>query len=324
MTSRTIVVDGEHLVPDAEPAWSALGRHGRLNVVVTLGQVAVWAALLTAMDSRSLPLGVRALALALFCLTMQGVFTMLHEFCHGNAHRDPRMNYLIGWITSTLFGTGPTLLQVQHWGHHRRNRSEAERAEFIHEGERALAKATRYYGAILGGIWLGCFVFPLVSPLLPYSTTQRLARHERFNSFAAGFGEFSARAWRRLQIEGLWSIAFWSGLLWFGPWRWQTLAVAYAAFAFSWSSLQWIYHLHTPIHVVEGAYNLRAPALVRLLFLNFNYNLTHHRWPSLPWQELHARSDLDETQPIWYRYAMVFRPPVPFPKDLSVLDKRYF
>jgi fatty acid desaturase len=324
MTSRTILVDGEHLVPDHEPSWSALGRYGRANLIVTAVQVVSWAALLTIIDSASLPLWVRATALVLFCLMMQGVFTMLHEYCHRNAHRNPRLNYLIGWITSMMFGTAPTMLQVQHWGHHRRNRTEAERGEFIHDGENPVVKTIGYYVAVLGGIWLGCLLFPMVSPLLPYATAQRLARHERFNTFAAGFGEFSAREWRRMQIEGVGLFAFVAGLVWVGPWHWQTLALSYAAFGFSWSSLQWIYHLHTPVHVVEGAYNLRAPGLVRVLFLNFNYNLTHHRRPSLPWQELYVRSNQQETQPIWYRYALIFRPPVPFPEDQSVLEKHYF
>jgi fatty acid desaturase len=324
MTSSTIIVEGEHLIPDVEPAWSALGSYGRANVAVTILQVMAWSALLTVIDYRMLPLWVRAGAVVLFCLMMQGVFTMLHEFCHRNAHRNARVNYLIGWITSTMFGTAPTMLQVQHWGHHRRNRTAAERGEFIHAGEDAFAKTVAYYVAILGGIWLGCFLFPLVSPLLSYAASRRLARHERFNTFAAGFGEFTASEWRRMQIEGIVLLVFWSALVRFGPWTWQTLAIAYAAFAFSWSSLQWIYHLHTPIHVVEGAYNLRAPAIVRWLFLNFNYNLTHHRRPSLPWQELHRQSNIRETQPIWYRYVLVFRPPVPFPMDLSVLERRYF
>jgi len=324
MISRTIVVEGRELVPDVEPSWSALGRYGRANIIVTFAQLVSWAVLLSVIDRGSLPWAVRAAALLLFCLMMQGVFTMLHEFCHRNAHRNPLLNYSIGFASATLFGTAPTMLQVQHWGHHRRNRTEAERGEFVHEGENALAKTIGYYFAVLGGIWLGCFLFPLVSPLLPYAAAQRLARHKRFNTFAAGFGDFTAREWRLMQIEGIWSLVFWSALVWAGPWHWQTLAVSYAAFAFSWSSLQWIYHVHTPVHVVEGAYNLRAPGLVRLLFLNFNYNLTHHRRPSLPWQELPARSDPRETQPIWYRYPLIFRPPVPFPKDLSVLDKRYF
>ena len=53
MTSRTVIlVQGEHLVPDHEPSWSALGRYGRANLAVTVAQVVVWAALLTAIDSR--------------------------------------------------------------------------------------------------------------------------------------------------------------------------------------------------------------------------------------------------------------------------------
>jgi fatty acid desaturase len=319
-----VEVGGEREIPDVEPNWGALGRYGRKNLIVVVGQTVGWLLLLAAIDDTRLSFGVRAVALVLFCLMMQGVFTMLHEFCHRNAHRNRRLNYAIGWVAATLFGTAPTLLQVQHWGHHRRNRTEAERAEFIHDGETRVSKTTQYYAAILGGIWLACFVFPLLAPAVPYRTSEWLARRDRFNSFAAGFGEFTRHDWRMMQIEGLWMWTFWLTVLVFGPWRWQTVVSAYAAFAFSWSSLQWIYHMHTPIHVVEGAYNLRTPALVRVLFLNFNYNLTHHRHPALPWQELYRRSDPKETQPLWYRYLLVFRAPVPFPDDPSRLDKRYF
>jgi len=323
-TRRPIAVEGQHLVTDVEPEWQALGRYGTVNLITMLAQVAGWAALFTVIDAERLPWGVRALAVLVFCLMMQGVFTLLHEFCHKNAHRDPRLNYLIGWVTSTLFGTAPTFLRVQHWGHHRRNRTEAERAEFIHEGETGWWKTLQYYAAILGGIWLGCFLVPPLTPLLPYRAASRLARHERFNSFAAAFRDFSPRDWRLLRIEGLGSLLVWTALIALGPWRLSTLAIAYGAFAFSWSSLQWIYHMHTPVHVIEGAYNLRAPLPVRALFLNFNYNLTHHRNPWMPWQELYARSNPEETQPIWYRYLLIFRPPTPFPEDLAVLEKRYF
>ena len=316
-------VVGSELVPDVEPE-AARGRYGRSNLVVVGVQVAGWAMLLSVIDAAVLPLWVRVPALLLFCLLMQGVFTMLHEFCHGNAHGRPWLNYLLGWTSSTLFGTAPTLLRVQHWGHHRRNRSAAERAEFIHEGERAWPKTTAYYAAILGGIWLGCLLASLAAPFISFAALRRAARHERFNTFAAAFREFTAAEWRAVRLEGLLLATAWTGLVLLGPWRPMTIAIAYAAFAFSWSSLQWIYHMHTPLHAVEGAYNLRAPGLVRHLFLNFNYNLTHHRSPATPWQELYAASDPRETQPLWYRYLLVFRPPVPFPKDPSVLHKRYF
>ncbi|MBC7894926.1 MAG: fatty acid desaturase [Cytophagaceae bacterium] len=319
-----IAVEGMELVPDTEPEWKRLGSYGGSNIAVTLLEAGAWFGLLTLLDNATLPLWVRGIVLLVFCLTMQGVFTMAHEYCHRNAHSDPRLGYAIGWVTSTIFGTAPTFLRVQHWGHHRRNRTEAERAEFIREGESALFKHVQYYFAVLGGIWLASLAFPVVSILLPYRSARWFAHNARFNSFAAAFLEFDQREWLRMRIEGAVFLVLWVAIIGFGPWQWETLAVAYGAFAFSWSSLQWVYHLHTPLHVIEGAYNLRAPWLVRVLFLNFNYNLTHHRHPWMPWQELYRHSDQQETQPLWYRYARVVLPPVPFPEDPAVLEKRYF
>jgi len=324
MMKEKIVVEGEHLMPTREPKWNKLGRYGNANLVVVSLQVIAWVACMYILDAQSLDWWLKLIALLFFCFMMQGVFTMLHEFCHGNAHRDKRVNYFIGWVAATLFGTSPTLLQIQHWGHHRRNRSQPERAEFVHEGENRWLKTGLYYFAVLGGIWLASFIFSILSPLLPYSAVRYLSRSHRFNTFSAGFSEFSAYGWRRMQMEGLLLLLLITALVVYGPWHWDTLVLAYAAFAFSWSSLQWVYHMYTPIHVVEGAYNLRAPWMVRVLFLNFNYNLTHHRNFSLPWQELKDASDQRETQPLWYRYILIFRPPVRFPDDLSILEKKYF
>jgi fatty acid desaturase len=323
-TRKPYEAGGEAQVPHEEPHWSELGRYGASNLVVTAMQAVAWAALITVADTATLPIALRIGAVVLFCLMMQGVFTLVHEYCHRNAHRDARLNYLIGFVTCTLFGTAPTLLRVEHWGHHRRNRTESERPELIHPDESAIAKRLQYYFAIFGGIWLGSALGPLLAPFVSYSTADRLARRYPRNTFLAGLREFKHNDWRALRLEGVWMYAFWGWLMFAGPWRWVTVGICYAAFAFSWSSLQWIYHLYTPLHVIEGAYNVRAPWLLRMLFLNFNYNLTHHRHPAMPWQELHQRSNLRETQPLWYRYVLMFRPPITLPKDLSVLEKRYF
>lgn len=127
-----------------------------------------------------------------------------------------------------------------------------------------------------------------------------------------------------MRFESILMVSVWAAAICFRGWSWTTVGLAYAAFAFSWSSLQWVYHVRTPIHPVEGAYNLRLPVPVRLLFLNFNYNLTHHRKPTLPWQELYAKSNQEETQPLWYRYLGIFLPPQPMPRDVSSIRKTYF
>jgi fatty acid desaturase len=202
-----------------------------------------------------------------------------------------------------------------------RNRSSAERGDFVHPGESAARKVAVYYGAQLGGLWLGGAIFPLAVLLIPYRVTPLLARTRLFNTYAAAFGQFRAREWTAMRLEGLALAAFWTVLLGSGAWSAGAVAGCYAAFAVSWSSLQWVYHLGTPLHPIEGAYNLRAPWLVRLLFLNFNYNLTHHRQPGLAWQELPGATDLRQTQPLWYRWLRLARPPVRMPEDSGVLDR---
>lgn len=318
------------VMPEHEPIAPSRGRYGAQNLAVLGAQIVGWALLLTGIEHAPAGLvgvAIRAVLVVLFCFLMQGVFTMMHEYFHRNAHKSREVNYGIGIVASTLFGTSATLHRVHHWGHHVRNRSEAERGEFIHPSESPAKKVALYYFAICGGLYVGGLVFPLLSFFIPYSAVRALAKTKRFNTYAAAHEQFKSVDWAAMRAEALVLYVFWGLLIAFGPWSISTLLLAYGAFAFSWSSLQWAYHLRTPLHVVEGAYNLRAPWLVRVLFLNFNYNLTHHRQPALPWQELCAASDPKETQPLWYRWALMAKPPQRFPEDpaeLAFLEKRYF
>ena len=313
-------------LPTDEPVYRGLGRYGRQNLLVCGAQVVAWAALLTALD-RSPAWWVTVPLLFAFCAVMQGVFTLMHEFFHKNAHPDPATNYAIGVVGAVLFGTSATLHRINHWGHHIRNRTSAERGEFVHPGEGYAGKVLLYYFATMGGLWIAGVAFPLASLLIPYRSVTWLRSKAEFNTYSAAFAQFGPRDWTRMRLETVALALFWGASVAWGPWRWETLALAYAVFAYHWSVLQWVYHLRTPIDVVEGAYNLRVPTPVRLLWLNFNCNLTHHRHPALPWQELPARTDWAETQPMWYRYALMWLPPVPFPADPGTapsLEKRYF
>lgn len=292
--------------------------------MVAAGQVVAWAALITAVHQVGDAAARLALAL-LFCLMMQGVFSMMHECIHHHGHPAPGVNAALGFVTGALFGTAHTLIRVNHQGHHVRNRSRAEVAEYVYPGESALRKTLVYYFAILGGIWLGSFVAALVLPFVPYRHAVRLNRPaQSMNGYSLSFAEFSARDWRSLRLESLGGAVLWAAAFWAFAWDWRVVALLYLAFAFSWSSLQWVYHMRTPLHPIEGAYDLRAPWPVRWLFLNFNYNLTHHRHPELPWQEMHVQVDPRETQPLWYRYLIVFKPPEPLPADPASIAKSYF
>jgi len=318
-----MAVDPHNPLPEHEPDYSNLGRYGRSNLAVAGAQLLAWFGLLSAIDHAQ-SIWLKLPLLFLFCTVMQGVFTMMHEYFHGNAHSNKALNYTIGIALSTVFGTSATLHRINHWGHHTRNRTRAEQGEFIHEGESPVAKVFLYYFATMGGLWLGGAILPVFSLLIPYRALEWVKDRGEFNTYLEAFKEFEASDWNRMRLEGVVLAGFWGAVLYSGLWHWQTLLLAYAAFAYHWSVLQWIYHLRTPIDVVEGAYNLRLPTPIRLAWLNFNCNLTHHRRPDLPWQELYEHSDQAETQPLWYRYLLMWLPPTPYPEDQAYLEKTYF
>ncbi|MGE0311990.1 MAG: fatty acid desaturase [Lautropia sp.] len=303
-------------------------RYGRQNLAILAAQMLAWFALIDALH-RPLPLALKAVLLLVFVLVMQGVFSLMHDCIHGNGHPSPALDRLIGVLSATVFGTTYTLFRVNHEGHHLRNRTRAEVAEYFYADDHRAWKTFKYYAAILGGIWLASFLAVFVLPLVPYARVRAKARaidasSGSMNGYTLSFNQYSAQDWREQRLECAFAIAFWLAVATFAGWRIEVLAVAYAAFGFSWSSLQWIYHMRTPLDPVEGAYNLRAPWPVRALMLNFNYNLSHHRHPGAPWQRLHALTDLAQTQPILARYLAVFRPPEPMPADPASIRKVYF
>tara|TARA_B100000787_G_scaffold149538_1_gene121581 strand:+ start:3403 stop:4338 length:936 start_codon:yes stop_codon:yes gene_type:complete len=301
----------------------ASNKYSYINSVVVILQVCMWFGLITLLHG-SFSIWFKIPTLILFCFMMQGVFSMMHECFHGHGFNNTKVNWFMGWLTSTLFGSLFTLPSVYHDGHHLRNRSRSELGEYIFPDESALKKISIYYFAILGGLWLVFFIASLLLPFFPLEISRFLTRYKKNNTYAHTFEEFKLRDWNLMRLELVLSVLFWIGVIYFANWDWMILVVCYAIFAFSWSSLQWIYHIGTPLHPIEGAYNLRLPRWIRLLFLNFNYNLTHHRYPGVPWYDLYKVSNQKETQPLWYRYIRVFLPPKPLPKKNTVIEKTYF
>lgn len=298
-------------------------RFDLANLFVLALQTAAWAGTLTWLSNTGAgPL--KWLILIPFCLVMQGVFSMMHETFHGFGHRRASANYTMMWWASTMFGASATLIHINHLGHHVRNRTRAERADFADVGESLLRKRIEYYAAILGGIWLGGLVGSVVLALLPAGVASNWSKRGDDNTYAAAFKDFSLRDFRRIRLEVIAGAAAWLLAGWLLEWKPAVVMIAYAAFAFSWSSLQWVYHMRTPLDAVEGTYNMRAPILVRWAFLNFNYNLTHHRLPALRWQQLHTASNAAETRPLWFGWLQIFLPPQQLPDDLTQLDKTYF
>ena len=148
-------------------------RFGRQNVLIAGAQLAGWAVLIEALHR--LEVGwMWAIVLLVFVLMMQGVFSLMHDAIHGHAHPDARVNTAIGVLTAALFGTTYTLFRVNHEGHHVRNRTRAEVAEYFYPEDHRAWKTAKYYFAILGGIWLGSFLALFVLPLVPWRFVRKL------------------------------------------------------------------------------------------------------------------------------------------------------
>ena len=96
----------------------------------------------------------------------------------------------------------------------------------------------------------------------------------------------------------------------------EELFTCYAAFAINWSSLQYADHAFTVRHVHDGAWNLRVPRPVELLFLHYHHHKAHHQNPQVPWLHLPKYVDFTEPRPsffgIWLR---MWRGPRRWPAD---------
>jgi fatty acid desaturase len=183
-------------------------RFDRENIAIVAAQALAWGASLVALDRLHHP-ALRVAVVLFFCALMQGVFSMMHECFHGHAHGKRRLNDVLGTINATLFGTSYTLFAVNHHGHHVRNRTRAERVDYIYPDESAAKKIVSYYVAILGGIWLLGLVISLLAVFLPHRALGLLAQRRRDNTYAAAFDDFTSAAWLRLRLEALGGALFW-------------------------------------------------------------------------------------------------------------------
>jgi fatty acid desaturase len=77
------------------------------------------------------------------------------------------------------------------------------------------------------------------------------------------------------------AVAFWALHLRFWPWL-----LLFLMHGFVWSSQNYVNHAFSPRDILNGAHNLKMPAFLRPIYLNFNLHLAHHQNPRIPWLHL--------------------------------------
>ncbi len=247
----------------------------------------------------------------IFAFAMQLGFCLTHEAVHSKLHQQPRVNLGLGILLFSLFPGSYHFFKTAHLIHHRRNRSDAELEDYVLPTETPWLKRLSYYLLITGLFWLLIPLSSIVIALIPRNSIHIPASGEKAGAFRQ-FAEFlneirPGRVRRDLFVTAcLWAIAI--PLLHL---HLTALAVCYWVFAFSWASQQYVYHVRTPRHAILGALDLRLWRPIELLYLHFNYHLTHHLAVWVPWIHLPKIAAEQPTSGYLATYLNLWRPPEP-------------
>jgi fatty acid desaturase len=283
---------------------------GRLNLALSAAQMAAAFAVLYA-ASRATGALARCSLAVLFAFVMQQGFCLAHEAVHGKLQRRRSFNDALGIILFSLFPGSFHFFKTAHLIHHRRNRSDAELEDYILPTETAWVKRFLYYLLICGLFWLLIPLTSVVIALIPRKSMRIPEPGEEagaFRRFAQFLNELSLGDVRR---DVLATVLVWAAAVPLLHLKFAAVFICYAAFAFSWASQQYVYHVRTPRHAVLGALDLRLWRPVELLYLHFNYHLTHHLAVWVPWIHLPGIAAEDPSQGYFATYVNLWRPPQP-------------
>ncbi len=268
------------------------GRAARQNWLILGAGMAMNAALLWLASHADGAMG-QLLAALFFAFANNMLFALMHEAVHGNFDPSPARNRLGGSLAAAFFPTSFTLQCSAHLTHHRNNRSELERFDYIGPGESIPLKTAQWFSILTGLYWLGIpfflVIYVLFAELVPW---KKLVPKDSGFTQQTSAGEFMESLVRlpvwRVRAEFLFSLAVQLALAVMLDLSLSGWLLCYAAFALGWSSLQYADHAFSRLDRVEGSWNLRVNRFTRTMFLNYHYHLEHHRNPNCRWQDLPA------------------------------------
>ena len=237
-------------------------------------------------------------------------YALMHEATHELLHPDPVVNDRVGMLLGWLFPMSFTLLKVTHTVHHCCNRTDHEMFDCYYPGDNRLVKWIQWYGLLFGLWW---YLIPIGSLLLSLVPSWlRSPPFKRARTTEVLFDDFGKAEIRRLRLETLSGIVFWILLFQLLDLRWEAVAIAYAIFAFNWSTRQYVTHAFTPRNVRDGALNLRVSRPTGWMLLHGNWDRVHHQHPHVPWIHLPAIGSSEGYDTgYWRQYLRLWSGPVP-------------
>ncbi|WP_232821001.1 fatty acid desaturase [Dyella sp. C11] len=220
---------------------------------------------------------------------------LIHESIHGKLLPGQRLNEWVGRALAIAFLLPYDAARFGHLMHHRFTRESYDRPD-VHEGasHRVLARLG-YYAHLLGGLYLGEVVLPLLAFLPAPFVGKLVARKLRSDNpvdrdIQRMFVGFAANRDRRFRIRRDWllSIALHGVAFYFyGAW-WPVLAATMLLRGIWLSVADNLPHYDVMLDEPERARNFRVHALWRPVLMNHHLHRLHHQYPTLPWTALPA------------------------------------
>ena len=248
------------------------------------------------------------LALA-YGIVMNSCYALLHEAEHNLFHPNPKVNEIAGILLALFFPAPFHLLRQGHLGHHMRNRSDDEAFDFYFEGENRAWKHLQFYGILTGLFWLVIVLGNILAVIKPILLEPKYGRFDR--PTAAFLASLNPRFQRLIQLEALLVFLLHGGIVWVADVPWQNYAVVLFGFGFTWSAMQYVHHFGTVRDVQKGARNLKTFVWLDTIWLNHNWHLNHHMYPTVPWihlPHLCLSSELNRGNLFW-AYVKMWRGP---------------
>ena len=138
----------------------------RANAVIIAAQLIAFTTLLiAARQTRGWTLAAFAIA---FAITMNSIYSIIHEAEHAILFANQRTNDACGVAMALLFPAPFHLIRQGHLGHHARNRTDDEAFDFWFEGEHPLWKCLQFYGILTGFYWLTVVLSNVIVLLVIY------------------------------------------------------------------------------------------------------------------------------------------------------------
>ena len=267
----------------------------RLNALFAAAVVTVAALMLFVVPLLLLPQAPVLAGIVIVLLMLATPFNtaVLHEAIHGRLAGRPVLNDRMGRVIAICSGVSFDVVRFGHLAHHRSNRHVLDRPDVIEPGQSALSAGLKYYGHLLGGLYL-TEIIATAAMLLPrrvivFGIKRAMARDEpEITAIRVAALRVLDRRVARIRLDALFAVALYATAFTLYGAFWPLLLGGMLLRGLIISLQDNLPHYGTPAIINTDAYNMQAPRWLELFMLNQNLHAVHHHQPDLHWTELPA------------------------------------